>query len=57
MAEKISKTARASMRGKKAPFVKNCKPCNAGMIATKVLSRPRGMYWVCSVDSEHREKC
>ncbi len=54
MAEKISKTARASLgqRGA-AGLTKSCPQCGSGMVATKVIKaagRPGGMYWVCQKD-------
>lgn len=54
MAEKISKTARASLgqRGE-AGTAKACPQCGTAMVATKVIKsagRPGGMYWVCQKD-------
>ncbi len=54
MAEKISKTARASLgqRGA-AGLAKSCPQCGTPMVATKVVKsagRPGGMYWVCQKD-------
>ena len=54
MAEKISKTARASLgqRGD-AGLSKACPQCGTPMVATKVIKsagRPGGMYWVCQKD-------
>jgi predicted RNA-binding Zn-ribbon protein involved in translation (DUF1610 family) len=51
MGEKISKTAKASMRGSKVVAVRNCPMCGEAMVATKVVNRyttiPGGMYWIC----------
>ena len=55
MAEKLSKTARASMGGKEAGFEKPCPTCGTGMVATKVIKNrqmPGGMYWICPKDGE-----
>ena len=52
MAEKISKTARASMRAKDKESAKHqvipCPLCETAMTATKVIQKPRGMHWICS---------
>ena len=53
MAEKISKTARASLGEKAARYEKTCPTCSTPMIATRVvkfLGTPGGMYWVCPKD-------
>ena len=58
MAEKISKTARASLGDKQVRTEKPCPKCNTPMVATRVIKtseRPGGMYWICSKD-DHREK-
>ena len=58
MAEKISKTARASLGDKQVHVGKACPKCNTPMVATRVIKsalRPGGMYWICSKD-DHREK-
>ena len=58
MAEKLSKTARASLGDKGASFMKPCPSCGTGMVATRVVKYrqvPGGMYWVCPKDGE-REK-
>jgi hypothetical protein len=55
MAEKLSKTARASMGDKGLSFEKPCPTCGTGMVATKVVKYhqiPGGMYWVCPKDGE-----
>lgn len=55
MAEKLSKTARASMGDKGASFEKPCPTCGTGMVATKVVKyreMPGGMYWICPKDGE-----
>jgi hypothetical protein len=54
MAEKLSKTARASL-GKKgiAGNTQVCPQCGTAMVATKVVRSsfsPGGMYWVCQKD-------
>ncbi len=54
MAEKISKTARASLgqRGS-AGAAKQCPECGSEMVATKVIKsvgQPGGMYWICHND-------
>jgi len=54
MAEKLSKTARASL-GKKgaAGGIRSCPQCGTPMVATKVVRSafmPGGMYWVCEKD-------
>lgn len=53
MAEKISKTARASLGEKGARYEKPCPTCGTSMVATKVMKYqdvPGGMYWVCAKD-------
>ena len=54
MAEKISKTARASLgqRGARGG-VQSCPTCGEEMVATKIVrssGNPSGMYWVCYKD-------
>ncbi|UCF36665.1 MAG: hypothetical protein JSU96_17905 [Acidobacteriota bacterium] len=54
MAEKLSKTARASL-GKRgaAGAGRHCPECGNPMVATKVIRSaysPGGMYWVCHED-------
>ena len=54
MAEKLSKTARASL-GKRgaAGSIRTCPQCGTSMVATKVVRsafKPGGMYWVCEKD-------
>ncbi|MGH9341894.1 MAG: hypothetical protein ACRD1R_20480 [Acidobacteriota bacterium] len=55
MAEKISKTARASMNQKgNAGTARLCPQCGTALVATKVIrsaSQPGGMYWVCAKDN------
>ncbi len=59
MAEKISKTARASLGQKgSAGAARNCPQCGTALVPTKVIKsagQPGGMYWVCSKD-EYRVK-
>ena len=58
MAEKLSKTARASMGDKGARYEHPCPQCGTVMIATKVIKsqgNPGGMYWICPKD-DHRVK-
>ena len=53
MAEKISKTARASSGEKGSRYERLCPSCGTGMIATKVMkfeAMPGGMYWICPKD-------
>ena len=53
MAEKISKTARASMGDKGRKYEHLCPNCKTAMVATKVmkvLGTPGGMYWICPKD-------
>lgn len=54
MAEKISKTARASLGQKgTAGAGKNCPECGAAMVATKVIraaGQSGGMFWICYKD-------
>lgn len=54
---KISKTAARSVNAKKVKqnYVKACSDCGYPMVATKVITKPRGMYWVCA-HCDHREK-
>jgi hypothetical protein len=55
MAEKLSKTARASMGDKSKGYEKPCPTCGTGMVATKVVKyrqMPGGMYWICPKDGE-----
>lgn len=54
MAEKISKTARASMgqRGG-AGATRSCPECGSELVATKVVrsaGQPGGMFWICHKD-------
>jgi len=54
MAEKISKTARASLGDKGARYERPCPACGAGMVATRVIkyhATPGGMYWICPKDN------
>ncbi|HEY3132971.1 MAG TPA: hypothetical protein VGL91_26205 [Acidobacteriota bacterium] len=58
MAEKISKTARASLGDKAVHTGKQCPKCKTVMVATRVIKTPEqpgGMYWICPKD-DHREK-
>ncbi len=53
MAEKISKTARASMGDKGERQQTPCPSCGTSMVATRVVrfrDIPGGMYWVCPKD-------
>jgi len=54
MAEKLSKTARASLGKKKdAGRIQACPKCGNPMVPTKVIRSagiPGGMYWVCQKD-------
>jgi hypothetical protein len=53
MAEKISKTARASLGDKGAIHAHMCPQCGNPMVATKVMKcqdMPGGMYWICPKD-------
>jgi hypothetical protein len=53
MAEKLSKTARASMGDKGARHEKLCPSCNTPMVATKVNKMRQiqgGKYWICPKD-------
>jgi hypothetical protein len=54
MAEKISKTARASLGQRGASgSVRPCPRCGDPMVATRVIRssvQPGGMYWVCQKD-------
>jgi len=55
MAEKLSKTARASMGDKGSSYAKPCPSCGTGMVATQVVKYrqvPGGMYWICPKDGE-----
>jgi len=56
MAEKVSKTARASLGDKGIKHEHNCPECDTIMVATKVIKyrdMPGGMFWVCPKD-DHR---
>jgi hypothetical protein len=58
MAEKLSKTARASLGDKGAKHEHNCPECDTVMVATKIIkyrNTPGGMFWVCPKD-DHRIK-
>jgi ssDNA-binding Zn-finger/Zn-ribbon topoisomerase 1 len=53
MAEKISKTARASLGDKGETHAHKCPQCGAAMVATKVMKyrdMPGGMFWICPKD-------
>jgi len=53
MAEKVSKTARASSGDKRTRHEKLCPTCKTPMVATKVIRYrqfPGGMYWICPKD-------
>lgn len=53
MAEKISKTARASLGDKGETHAHMCPQCGTAMVATKVMKyqdNPGGMYWICPKD-------
>lgn len=54
MAEKLSKTARASLGRKGAAGADRlCPECGGPLVATKVIRSsfsPGGMYWVCQKD-------
>lgn len=54
MAEKISKTARASLGQKgSAGAARTCPHCGTAMVATRVVrfaGQPGGMFWVCYKD-------
>jgi ssDNA-binding Zn-finger/Zn-ribbon topoisomerase 1 len=53
MAEKISKTARASLGDKGQTHAHMCPQCGTSMVATKVIKHrntPGGMFWVCPKD-------
>jgi hypothetical protein len=53
MAEKISKTARASLGDKGETHAHKCPQCSGAMVATKVIKyrgMPGGMYWICPKD-------
>ena len=54
MAEKLSKTARASLLQKGAAGnTRTCPQCGTPMVATRVVRSsfsPGGMYWVCQKD-------
>ncbi len=53
MAEKISKTARASLGDKGETHAHICPQCGTAMVATKImkyLGMPGGMYWICPKD-------
>jgi hypothetical protein len=58
MAEKLSKTARASLGDKGIRHERHCPACGTGMVATRVIKTsqmPGGMYWICPKD-DHRIK-
>jgi predicted RNA-binding Zn-ribbon protein involved in translation (DUF1610 family) len=58
MAEKLSKTARASLGSKEKGYEHACPECGTIMVATKVIKyrdMPGGMFWVCPKD-DHRIK-
>lgn len=59
MAEKLSKTARASMADREiVNTAKPCPQCGTDMVATKFIKsveRPGGMYWVCPKD-DYRQR-
>ena len=53
MAEKLSKTARASLGDKGVKYEHPCPQCGGPMVATKVIKyrgNPGGMYWICPKD-------
>ena len=53
MAEKLSKTARASIGDKGSIHSCQCPECGTNMVATKVIKfqgMPGGMYWICPKD-------
>jgi hypothetical protein len=53
MAEKLSKTARASLGDKGFRYEHPCPSCGSSMVATRVMKYrdvPGGMYWVCPKD-------
>ncbi len=54
MAEKISKTARASLGQKGyAGSSRLCPQCGNAMVATRVIRsafQPGGMFWICQKD-------
>ncbi len=53
MAEKLSKTARASLGDKGMRHEVPCPTCGTGMVATRVIKyrqNPGGMYWICPKD-------
>ncbi len=53
MAEKISKTARASLGDKGEHYQHMCPLCGTAMVATKVIKfrdQPGGMFWICPKD-------
>ena len=55
MAEKLSKTARASLGNKGSSYARACPSCGTGMVATQVVKyrqMPGGMYWICPKDGE-----
>ncbi len=55
MAEKLSKTARASLGGKGKGYEKLCPQCGTAMVATKVVKyrdMPGGMFWICPKDDQ-----
>lgn len=55
MAEKISKTARASLGDKGATHAHTCPQCKGAMVATKVMKSREssgGMFWICPKDDQ-----
>ncbi len=55
MAEKISKTARASLGDKGETHAHTCPQCGGAMVATKVMKcreTSGGMYWICPKDDQ-----
>ncbi|MFQ5739216.1 MAG: hypothetical protein ACE5JX_09380 [Acidobacteriota bacterium] len=55
MAERISKTARASLGQKGiSGSERSCPQCGSEMVATRVIRSagfPGGMYWICEKDN------
>ena len=55
MAEKLSKTARASLGERGHRYEHTCPKCGTSMVATKVMKyakSPGGMYWICPKDDQ-----
>jgi hypothetical protein len=55
MAEKISKTARASLGDKGETHAHKCPQCGGAMVATKVMKSREshgGMFWICPKDDQ-----